>query len=83
MESDHTIVDGNKIKYLEPVPVKGKYEVTVIFNKPVDEDAEIEAKIKRMEACFGIFDDEDMKVMKEIIEERKDFFKGREEYDFS
>ena len=83
MESDHTIVDGNKIKYLESVPVKGKYEETVIFDKSVDEDAEIEAKIKRMEACCGIFDDEMMEIMKEIIEERKNFFKGREEYDFS
>lgn len=93
MESVHAIVNGNRIKFLEPVPVEGTYEVTVIFNKPVVEDAktiakkkkatdaEIEAKIKRMESCFGIFNDEDMNVMKEIIADRKNFFKGREKYD--
>ena len=74
METVHAIVDGNTIQFLEPVPVKGKYDVTVIFNHPVDEN--IEDKIKRMESCFGIFDDEDVKLMEEIVEERLDFSKS-------
>ena len=76
MEPVNAIVDGNKINYLEPISIKGRYEVTVIFNKPVDDD--IEEKIKRMEACFGIFDEDDVKMMEEIVEERVNFSKGRE-----
>ena len=81
MEAINAIYDGNTVQFLEPVPVKGRYEVTVIFNKPVDED--IEEKIKRLEACFGIFDEEDVKMMEEIVEERWNFSKGRDVDDFS
>ena len=36
MESMNAIYDGNTIKFTEPIPVKGKYEVKVIFTRPLD-----------------------------------------------
>ena len=81
MENVHAIVEGNKIDYLAPYPITGRYEVTVIFNKRIDDD--IEDKIKKMESLCGAWTEEDGKLIEEMISERKNFSKGREDYDFS
>jgi len=87
MEAINAIYDGNIFKPLEPIPVKGKYEVVITFTKALDEteesDAEIEAKIQRMLKFCGTWSDEDVELMEEIVRERENFSKGREEYDFS
>ena len=80
MESINAIYDGNAIKFLEPVPVQGKYEVVVTFTKSLEDKEE---KIQKMLDCFGIWDNEDVKVMEEIIKERANFSMNRGEHDFS
>ena len=40
MEYVNAIYDGNAIRFTEPVPVKGQYEVTIIFNKPISDNKE-------------------------------------------
>ena len=39
--------------------------------------------VQKMLDCFGIWDDEDVKIMKQIVEERANFSMNRDEYDFS
>jgi len=80
MESVYAIYDGNVIRFTEPVPVFGEYEVVVTFTKPMDEKEDLKQSILD---CFGVWDAEDMKMMEQIIEERKNFSMNRKEYDFS
>ena len=70
MESINAIFDGNTIKFIEPVPVQGKYEVVVTFTKPLDEKEDLKQSILD---CFGLWDVDDLKVMEQIMEERKNF----------
>ena len=80
MESVNAIYDGSVIRFTEPVPVHGKYEVVVTFTKPMDEKEDLKQSILD---CFGVWDAEDLKMMEQIIEERKNFSMNRKEYDFS
>jgi len=80
MESINAIYDGNTIKFLEPVPVKGKYEVKVIFTKSLEDK---EAKKQRILKYRGIFDDDDVKNIEQVVEDRTNFFKNRGKYDIS
>ena len=69
MESMNAIYDGNTIKFTEPIAVKGKYEVKVIFTKPLfDEDKE--AKKQRLLKYCGILDDDDVRLIEEMKEEQ-------------
>ncbi|MCL1833385.1 MAG: antitoxin VapB family protein [Leptospirales bacterium] len=61
------IYDGHNFKAVDPIPVKGKYEVIITFTKPVENDQE---KILQF---FGTWDDEDVNCMAEIIKERENF----------
>jgi predicted DNA-binding antitoxin AbrB/MazE fold protein len=58
------IYDGNYFKPQEPVPVEGKYEVVITFTKPINTSQEDILKY------FNTWDDEDVKIIDEIIEER-------------
>ncbi|MCL2063161.1 MAG: antitoxin family protein [Candidatus Cloacimonetes bacterium] len=79
MQSIKAIYDGNEFKPIEPIPFKGECEVTIIFPDPVDT---IEEKLKILSRTFGTWDEEDAKEIEEIIKDRANFFKGRDD-DFS
>lgn len=66
------IYDGNYFKPQEPVPVEGKYEVVITFTKPINTSQEEILKY------FGTWDDEDVKIIDEIIEERANFSLNRD-----
>jgi predicted DNA-binding antitoxin AbrB/MazE fold protein len=76
MQSINAVFDGNYFKPLEPIPVEGKYEVVITFTKPIDTK---ETKRQRILKHFGTWDDEDIKAMNEIVEERAKFFINRDE----
>jgi len=77
----HAIYDGNTIQFLEPVPVKGKYEVTISFNRPIVDDKE-ERKQKILK-LVSTWDANKVKTMEEIVEARKKDAMIRKVYDFS
>jgi predicted DNA-binding antitoxin AbrB/MazE fold protein len=66
------IYDGGYFKPEEPVPVKEKYEVIITFTKPINTTQEEILKY------FNTWDDEDVKTMDEIIEERANFSLNRD-----
>ena len=67
------IYDGHNFKLDAPVPIEGKYEVIITFMKPVEKDQE------KILQYFGIWEDEDVNCMMEIIKERESFSLGRNE----
>jgi len=76
MQAINAVFEGNSFKPLEPIPVEGKYEVVITFTKPIDTK---EARRQRIMEHFGTWDDEDVKTIEEIVEERINFSKGRAE----
>ena len=77
MQSINAIFDGNNFKPIDPIPVKGKYEVCVItFTKSIDSKGK---KRQRILKHFGTWDDEDIKIVNEIVEERANFSLYRNE----
>ena len=75
MKTINAIFDGNYFKPIEPIPVEGKYEVTITFTKPIDTKS---AKRQRMLKHFGKWDNEDVKTINEIVEERSNFSINRD-----
>jgi predicted DNA-binding antitoxin AbrB/MazE fold protein len=71
------IYDGNIFKLDEPVPVKGEYEVIITFTKPVEKSQE------EILQYFGVWDDEDVNYMADIIKDRENFSLNRIENDIS
>ena len=67
MNSVQAIIDGNTVKFLEPISVKGKYKATVIFHDPLEEKEEARQKFLKF---FGTGDDADVKLMQEMIDDR-------------
>ena len=78
MESIHAIIDGNSI--IEPLLLKGKYKVEIIIKETMDEREE---KRQAFLKFFGTGDDEDVKLMQEMIDERANSSNTRGDYDFS
>ena len=75
MQAINAVFDGKIFKPLEPIPVEGKYEVVITFTKPIDTK---DSKRQRILKHFGTWDDEDVKTINEIVEERINFSKGRD-----
>ena len=73
MYSINAVFDGSLFTPKEPIPVEGKYEVVITFIKP------IETKKQRILKYFGTWDDDDVKVIDKIIEERVNFSLNRGE----
>jgi predicted DNA-binding antitoxin AbrB/MazE fold protein len=67
MQTINAIFDGNIFKPMEPIPVKGKYEVLITFTKPIDTKS---TKRQRILKHFGTWNDEDIKTINQIVEER-------------
>jgi predicted DNA-binding antitoxin AbrB/MazE fold protein len=76
MQTINAIFDGTIFKPIEPIPVKGKYEVLITFTKPIDTNS---TKRQRILKHFGTWDDEDIKIINQIVEERINFSIGRED----
>jgi predicted DNA-binding antitoxin AbrB/MazE fold protein len=76
MQAINAVFDGNSFKPLEPVPVEGKYEVVITFTRPIDTK---DTKRQRILKHFGTWDDEDIKTIHQIVEERINFSKDRDE----
>ena len=76
MVTINAIYDGSYFKPLDPIPVEGEYEVVITFVKPVDGR---EAKCQRILKHFGTWDQEDVKLMEEIVAERSNFSRNGEE----
>jgi predicted DNA-binding antitoxin AbrB/MazE fold protein len=76
MQTINAIFDGNYFKPLEPIPVEGKSEVLITFTKPINTKS---TKRQRLLKYFGLWDDEDVKTINEIVEERASFSVGRDE----
>jgi hypothetical protein len=76
MQSINAIFDGNYFKPIEPIPVKGKYEVVITFTKSIDTK---EIKKQNILKHFGTWNDEDVKLINEIVEDRINFSISRDE----
>jgi hypothetical protein len=76
MQTINAIFDGNYFKPIEPIPVKGQYEALITFTKPIDTKNERRQRILKY---FGSWDDDDVKIINEIVEERANFSMGRDE----
>jgi len=76
MQAINAIFDGNYFKPMEPIPVKGKYEVIITFTKQIDTK---ESRRQRILTHFGTWDDDDVKIIDEIIQERVNFSINRDE----
>jgi hypothetical protein len=76
MQAIKAIFDGNYFKPTEPIPVKGKYEVVITFTKSIDTK---DKKRQRILKHFGTWNDEDIKTINEIVEERANFSMNRAE----
>jgi hypothetical protein len=75
MQTINAIFDGNYFKPMEPIPVQGQYEVLITFTKPIDLKS---TKRQRILKHFGSWNDEDVKTINEIVEERINFSIGRD-----
>jgi len=80
MEAINAIFDGSGFVPVEPIPVKGKYEVIITFTKPVDAK---DSKCQRILRHFGTWDDGDVETIRQVVEERSNFSASRPAYDFS
>jgi hypothetical protein len=76
MQAINVIFDGNYFKPIEPIPVKGKYEVVITFTKSLDTK---DKKRQRLLKHFGTWNNDDIKMIDEIIEERTSFSINRDE----
>ena len=76
MQAINAIFDGINFKPIDPIPVKGKYEVVITFTKSIDKREE---KRQRILKHFGTWDDEDIKTINEIVQERANFSINRDE----
>ena len=76
MQAISAIFDGNNFRPIDPIPVKGKYEVVITFTKSIDTK---EKKKQRILKHFGTWDNEDIKIIDEIVQERSKFSLNRDE----
>ena len=73
MQAIKAIYDGDSFRPIDPVPVKGKYEVIITFINPM------EKKQDNLLNYFNIGDEEDVKCIEEMINERNKFSLNRQE----
>jgi len=69
----NAIYDGNNFKLEKPLPFKDKYEVEIIFKKPIKKSQ------KEILKFFNTWEREDVDAVEEIINERKNFSLNRPE----
>ena len=75
MHAIKAIYDGTNFRLMQPIPVKGNYEVVITFVEP----------LKRNQASImdfaGIWKDENVINLDEIMADRMNFLSGRLEND--
>jgi hypothetical protein len=75
MQAINAIFDGSYFKPIDPIPVKGKYEVVITFTKSLDTK---DTKRQRILKHFGTWNNEDIQTIHEIIDERANFSMDRD-----
>jgi len=70
MQAINAIFDGTDFKLIEPISVKGKYEVIITFTRQIDTK---NSRRQRILNHFGTWNDEDVKMINEIVQERANF----------
>jgi hypothetical protein len=75
MTAIRALYDGKSIIPQEPIPVNGAYKVVITFTEPVEKKQSTEELLK----FCGLFDNNDVDTMLEIIKERENFSLGRPE----
>ena len=75
MQSINAIYDGNQFKPIDPIPVKDTYEVVITFTRPIDTSVSKREKILKH---FGTWNEEDIEMVNEIVQERKNFSYNRD-----
>ena len=83
MTSIKAVYDGAMIHFTDPVPVKGKYEVTVTFTKPVEETDDVEEKKQRLLRHAGTWDIEFVNLIEQMKEEQRNLPKRQRDVDIS
>ena len=76
MQAINAIFDGNYFRPIDPIPVRDKYEVVITFTKPIKIES---SKNQRILKHFGKWNEDDVKAIEEIVQERKNFFRNRDE----
>ncbi|MCL2323066.1 MAG: hypothetical protein FWC47_13310 [Oscillospiraceae bacterium] len=66
------IYDGDSFRLEKPIPVKEDYEVIITFVEPIKKD---QSGIMEL---FNTWNDEDAEFICGLMEERNNFFDGRE-----
>ena len=69
METYQAVIEGNSIQFIGQVPLKSKFNATVLINETSRENKE--EKKKRMLSFCGLFDDDDVRLIEEIKEEQR------------
>jgi hypothetical protein len=67
------VYDENRFLLQEPVPVKEKYDVVITFTNPSKKDQ------SKLLEFVGMFDNDDVQAVQEMIDDRGNFFKDRPE----
>ena len=67
------IYDGNSFKFEKSLPFNEKYEVEIIFKKPIKRSQQ------KILEYFNSWDKKDLEPIEEIINERKNFSLNRKE----
>ena len=71
MYAVNAIYDGDNFKLKESVPINGQYEVIITFTNPIGRNQD---KILKY---FNTWDENDVNIINEIINERENFSTGR------
>lgn len=76
----HGVYDGKVIHLLEPVQVENQYRVVVTFLEPFEQGASGvgENNLEQFIGMWADFTSEEDKVFQAILEERANYFTGRE-----
>ena len=67
------VYDENRFLLQEPVPVKEKYDVVITFTNPSKKDQ------SKLLEFVGMFDNDDVQAVQEMMDDRGNFFKDRPE----
>ena len=80
MQAVYGIYDGKVVRLLEPIQVENPYRVTVTFLEPIERDTSTtdEDNLERFIGMWADFTPEEHHVFKTILEERANYFAGRE-----
>jgi predicted DNA-binding antitoxin AbrB/MazE fold protein len=76
-ECIEAIYDGQTFQPLEPIPVKTKCKVKILFEKKrqLKNVDNVEERLAAFSKLIGTWDNSDIALMEEMVDDRKTFFK--------